>query len=112
MAGMNVTRAGAINQVVDSIPTFAANYVNGGLPDPDVGVSYEVNMHQVSGNTLTGNNAGLDVWLTISTTLAWDYNDTPSAFKMGSFTYQIRNIATPSNASNVCTFTPETEDGS
>lgn len=88
----------------------AGNYVASGAT-ATIGDLYEAFVHQVSGDVLDV-NAGLESWVTISVTRTWNYNSTPGDFESGSFTYQVREIADPSNISAVCTFTLETEDGS
>lgn len=110
-AEMSVQRNGQISTRRGATTTDNGDFVASGLPDATIGDLYEVQVNQLSGDALSV-SAGLASFLQINGFLNWNYNDTPGAFKQGTFNYQIREIADVSNISALCTFTLETEDGS
>jgi hypothetical protein len=110
-AGFSLTRAGDIFRRAGGSNTDVGDYVGSGLPDANIGLLYEVRVIQSSGDTLT-TSAGLNVFLQINGTLIWEFNDTPGAFKDFGGTYEVREIADPSNTSGTATLSFNTEDGS
>jgi hypothetical protein len=110
-AGFSVQRDGDILRRQGGSNADVGDYVGSGLPDANIGLLYEVRVIQSSGNTLT-NSAGLNVFLQINGTLTWDFNDAPGQFKSFNGTYEVREIADPSNTSGTATLSFETEDGS
>lgn len=86
------------------------NYVTAGL-NPLVGNDFEIKVEKVSGFT-PQLNAGLGVWFPINGTLTWAITENPGQFRNFQGTYQIREIAVPSNISGTCNITLDTEDGS
>ena len=110
-AGLQVQRDGDILERNGASNNDVGDYVASGLPNADIGLLYEVEVIQTSGDTLT-NDAGLSEWLQINGTLTWDFNDTPGAFKSFNGTYEIREIADTSNTSGTKSVSLDTEDGS
>jgi len=109
-AGWLVNLAGEILKIQDGPAFKVGEYVSSGLPDPLVGLRFEVKVIQLSGDTLTGSNAGLNVWLQINGAKNWTFEDTPGESKTFDGTMEIREIAVPSNSSGVCTADIETND--
>lgn len=110
-AGFQVRRDGSIRRDNGGVIVTVSDYVTSGLPDAAVGDRYEIKVEKTSGGVLTA-DAGTGVWLTISSTLIWHFNDTPGQFRMWAGTYEIREIADPANIAGPCTVTINTEDGS
>lgn len=111
-AGFQVRRDGTIYKNQGGVLTYLSDYVTVGLPDPDVGIRYEIFVTKTGGAGTLDIDAGLDTWLPINGTLSWAVSDTPGAFRNWLGTYQIREIADPGNIAGPCSLTFDTEDGS
>jgi hypothetical protein len=110
-AGFSVARDGDIHLRQGGGNPDVGDYVGSGLPDANIGTLYEVRTIQTSGDTLTF-NAGLNVFLPISSTRQWEFSDSPGEFRSFGGNYEIREIADTSNTSGVKSVTLNTEDGS
>lgn len=110
-AGFSVQRDGDILRRQGGSNADVGDYVGSGLPDANIGTLYEVRTIQTSGDTLTF-NAGLNVFLPISSTRQWEFSDSPGEFRSFGGNYEIREIADTSNTSGVKSVTLNTEDGS
>lgn len=110
-AGFELTNAGKIREL-----TSVSNFDVGDFARPNPGVPigdfFEVRTIQSSGDTLTGVNPGLNVFLAITSTRRWSFDDTPGEFKQFVGTYEVREIANPSNTSGTKSVVLNTEDGS
>lgn len=110
VAAFDVRRNGSVNRFSPN-QTDLGDYVSSGLPDATIGDLYEIRVIQSSGDTLT-DDAGLNVFLQISSNLRWGFDDTPGAFKAFVGTWEVREIANPSNTSGTASLVLNTEDGS
>ncbi len=111
IAGFRLLRAGDIESNTGGVFATITSYVSSGQTAV-IGDEYEVFVTQITGPALTGANSGLGVWLSLNVARQWAYEDAGGAFRMGTFDYQVREIADPGNISLVCTATLETEDNS
>lgn len=111
LAGCELTNAGKIRKRTSASNFDFADFVapNNGAP---IGDFFEVRVIQTGGDTLSGSNPGLNVWLAITVTRLWSMDDTPGEFKNFTGNYEVREIANPSNTSGVKSFVLNTEDGS
>ncbi len=110
-AGLTLQRDGDILRRQGSSNTDVGDYVDSGLPDADIGLLFEVRVIQTSGDTLTV-SPGLNVFLQINGNREWAFNDSPGQFRDFGGTYEVREIANPSNTSGTASLTLSTEDGS
>lgn len=111
VAQFRVQRDGDIHRLNPSQTTIG-QFVDSGLPDAAVGDRYEVRVIQTAGDTLTGFNAGLNIWLQISGNRGWGFNDSPGLFKTFDGNWEVREIADPANTSGIKSVSLDTEDGS
>lgn len=109
-AGFQVRRTGDVWRRSGSLNpwTMQCDYVTAGK-EPTVGDEFEI---KVEGTGHLDIDAGLGVWLALTSTRSWAISENPGQFRMFNGTYQIREIAVPSNISSTCSLNFDTEDGS